>query len=104
MLTQDNANLLQQLKSGFKRTIKWNKYQSKETVLERNRYLDYLIDPSFQVVNTLFVLSFESNTSRTSYKMYYLPKIEIKNYNIMFDGRNFFDQPVKNNLRTYDNI
>ena len=54
--TQDNANLLQQLKSGFKRTISLNKYQSKVTIKAPNPYLDYLIDPNFQGVNKLFVL------------------------------------------------
>ena len=53
--TQDNAKLLQDLKSGFKRTINWKKYQSKVTMHEQNRYLDYLIDPSFQGVNRLFL-------------------------------------------------
>ena len=41
---------------------------------------------------------------RTRYKRYYLPQVEITNYNVLIDGRNFFDQPVKNNLRTDDNI
>ena len=89
--TQDNAKLLQQLKSSFKRTINWNKYQPKVTVQEQNRYLDYLIDPSFQVVNGIFVLLFENNTGRASYKRYYLPQVEIRDYNAMIDGRNFFD-------------
>ena len=44
-----------------------------------------------------FVLSFENNGDRASYKRCYLPKVEIKSYNAMIDGRNFFDQPVKNN-------
>ena len=35
---------------------------------------------------------------------YFLPTVEIKDNNIMIDGQTFFDQPVKNNLRTYDNI
>ena len=65
VLTQDNAKLLQQLKSGFKRTINWNKYQSK--LQEQNQYLGYLIDPSFQRVNRLFILSFGNNGGRTSY-------------------------------------
>ena len=53
--TQDNAKLLQQLKSGFKRTIDWNKYHSKTKPLNApNPYLDFLIDPSFQGVNSLF--------------------------------------------------
>ena len=53
------------LESGFKRTINWNKYQSKLADQTRNRYLDYLIDPRFQVVNRLFVLSFENKDDRT---------------------------------------
>ena len=71
---------------------------------ERNRYLDYLIDTSFQGVNRLFVLSFENNTDQASYKRHYLPSVEIKDFNVMIDGPKFLDQPVKNNLRTYDNI
>ena len=58
--TQDNSKLLQQLKAGFKRTINWNKYQSKKSTKAQNRYLDFLISPSFQGVNRLFVLSFEN--------------------------------------------
>ena len=55
LLTQDNAKLLEQLKSGFKTTINWNKYQSKVTIQAPNPYLDYLTDPIFQGVNRLFV-------------------------------------------------
>ena len=54
--TQDNAKLLEQLKSGFKRTINWNKYQSKVSTEIKKQYLDLLIDPSFQEANRLFVL------------------------------------------------
>ena len=102
--TQDNTKLLQQLKSGFKRTINWNKYQSKIATQGPNPYLDYLIDPSFQGVNRLFVLSYENITDRTVHTEYFLPKVEIKDHNVMINGQNFFDQAVKNNLRTYDNI
>ena len=56
---QDNVKLLEQLKCGFKRTINCNKHQSKKSTGKPNQYLDNLIDPSFQVVNRLFVLSFE---------------------------------------------
>ena len=104
LLTQDNAKLLQQFKSGFKRTSHWNKYQSKITAQERNRYFDYSNDPSFQRANKLFVLSFENNAFRKSYKRYYLLQVEIRGYNIFIDRRNFFDQQAKNNFRTYDNI
>ena len=88
--TQDNAKLLQQLKSGFKRTINWNKYESSVKTFAQNRYLNYSINPSFQGVNRLFVLSFENENDRTSHLTYYLPKVEIKEYNVMIDGKNFF--------------
>ena len=65
--TQDNAKLLQQLKSGFKRTINWNKYESNIKTFPQNRYLNPLINPSFQGVNRLFVLSFENEYDRTSH-------------------------------------
>ena len=64
--TQDNAKLLQQLKSGFKRVINWNKYLSKPELLAENTNLNHLAEPSFQRVNRLFVLAFENDTQRTS--------------------------------------
>ena len=99
--TQGNAKLLRQLKSGFKRTINWNKYQSSVKTYEQNRYLNHLVDPSFQGVNRLFVLSFENEDDRTSHSTYYLPKVEIKDYNVMIDAKNVFDQPINSNLKTY---
>ena len=57
--TQDNAKLLPLLKSGFKRTISWNKYLSKPELLAQNENLTHLIGPSFQDVKRLFVLVFE---------------------------------------------
>ena len=97
---QDNFKLLQQLKSGFKRVIGWNKYLSKPELLAQNPNLNHLLEPSFQGVNRLFVLAFENYTQRTSAKGYYLPNVEIKNYNVMINGKNFSDQPIKNNKVT----
>ena len=94
--TQENAKLLQQLKSGFKRAINWNKYWSKPELLAQNPNLNHLVDPSFQGVNRLFVLAFENDAQRTSAKRYYLPNVEIKDYNIVINGENFLDQPIKN--------
>ena len=102
--TKENAKLLQQLKSGFKRVINWNKYLSKPELLRRNTNLNYLIEPSFQEVNRLFILAFENDTQRTSHSSYCLPNVEIKNYNIVINGENFFDQSIKNKKITYDNI
>ena len=98
--TQENA----MLKSGFKRVINCNKYLSKPELLLQNPNLDHLVEASFQGVNRLFVLAFEDDAQRTAHDSYYLPIVEIKDYNIMINGENFFDQPIKNNKVTYNNI
>ena len=83
--TQDNAKLLPQLKSGFKRTINWNKYLRKPELLSQNPNLNLLVEPSFQGVNRLFVLTFEDNEQRTSNKGYYIPNVEIKDYSVLIE-------------------
>ena len=85
--TQDNSKLLHQLKYGFKRVITWNKYLSKPELLARNTNFNHLAKPSFQGVNRIFVLAFENNTQMTSAKGYYLPNLELKDCNIMIDGK-----------------
>ena len=102
--TQENTKFLQQLKSGFKRVTNWNKYLSKPELLAQNPNLNHLVEPSFQGINRLFVLAFENHDDRTSNDEYYLPTVEIKDYNIAINGENFYDQPIKNNKITYDNI
>ena len=69
-----------------------------------NPYLVYLINPNFQGVNRLFVLSFENKTDITVHTKCYLPIVEIKDHNVMINGQNFSDLPIKINLRKYDNI
>ena len=102
--TQDNAKCLSLLKSHFKRAINWNKHLSKPELLRRNPNLNHLAEPSFQGVNGLFVLAFKNDAQRTSNKIYYLPNVEMKDYNIIIDGKSSFDQPVKNIKVTYENI
>ena len=103
-LSAKNDNeLLEQLKSGFKRSIKWNKYMSQMSNQNKNN-LNYLIDPTFSNVNRLFVLSFENEDDRTSYNKYYLLDIEIKDYNVLIDGNAFFELPIKNIEETYEKI
>ena len=104
LLTEDNAKLLQRLKSGFNRTITWNKYLSKPELLPRNRNLNHLVEPSFKGVNRFFILAYKNDAQRTSAKGYYLPNVELKEYNVMINGENFFDQPVKDNKVTYERI
>ena len=102
--TKENTKFLQQLKSGLKRVINWNKYLSKPELLAQNPHNNRLVDPSFQGVNRLFVLAFEGDVQRIVHTGYYLPNVEIKDYNIMINGENFFDKPIKNNKVTYENI
>ena len=100
---ENDIKLLEQLKTGFKRTIKWNKYRSQMTIQPQNNNLNYLIDPTFTNVNRLFVLSFqriagENNTTkdrRDSFSHYYVPNVRIKDFNVLIDGKSFFDLPVK---------
>ena len=99
----DDNKLLWQLKTGFKRTIKWNKYRSKITNQTKTYKLNYLVDPAFSKVNRLSVLSFENEGDRTSYFKCYTPTVEIKDYHVAIDGKNFFDIPIKNKEQTYEN-
>ena len=66
--------------------------------------LNYLIDPTFNKVNRLFVLSFESEEDRTSFSNYYTPKGEVTDFNVLVDGESFFDVPVQNKEEAYVKI
>ena len=84
--------------------MSWNKYLAKPELLEQNANLDHLIKPSFQGINRLFVLAFENDKERTSNRRYYIPNVEIKDCNVMIDGKNFLDQPINSMIKTYENI
>ena len=76
----------------------WNKYRSEITTQTKNNNLDYLIDPTFRNINRLFVLSFKNGNddpSRDVFDKYYMPLVEIKDFNALIDNKPFFDQPVK---------
>ena len=100
---KNDIKLLEKLKSGFKRTIKWNKYRSQMTIQSNNNNLNYLIYPTFSNVNRLFVLSFErieenniKKDCRDSFSHYYVPNVQIKDFNVLIDGKSFFNLPIKN--------
>ena len=100
--TEDDNKLLEQQQLSFKRTIRWDKYRSEMTNQAKTNNLNYLIDPTFNKVNRLFVLSFENEDDRTSYSKYYTPKVEIKYVNVLIDGKSFLDVPIKNKEKTYE--
>ena len=104
-LSAENDNkLLGQLKTGFKRTIKWNKHRSQMSNQTKNNNLNYLIDLTFTNVNRLFVLSFENENDITSFSKYYVSKVEIKDFNVLIDGKPFFEIPVRNKEEAYKQI
>ena len=76
--TEDNAKLLVQFKSGFKRTISWDKYLPKPELIAQNANLNHLFQPSFEGVNSLFVLAFEDDAQWISNKRYYSSKFRNK--------------------------
>ena len=102
---ENDKKLLEQLKTGFKRTLKWNKHRSEMSNQARNNSLNYLIDPKFTNVNRLFVLSFKNDENddddddddddeiesvRASFKKYYVSKVEVKDFNVLIDVKPFF--------------
>ena len=115
--TKDNVNLTKQLNEGFKRSVYWNEYKSKiETKnADNNNVTRFPLDTSFQGVNRLFVLGFNDTTNndntdtnnrvkRNSYRKYFLPRVDITKYNILIDGKNFYDQPISDQIRKYDEV
>ena len=102
--TEDDNNFLEQLKSGFKRTIRWNKYRSEMTNQTKNNNLNYLIDLVFNKVNRLFVLLFQNEEKRTSFSKHYTPKVNIKYFIVLMEGKSFFHVPVKSKEEAYEKI
>ena len=103
---KDNTKLSKLLSEGSKRSIYWNKYK---IILKNynNEYIRERLDASFQGVNRLFVLAYASGdniTKENSYRKYFLPRLEIKNYNIEIDGRNFYDPPINDLIKQYNKI
>ena len=121
----NNNNLTKQLNDGFKRTICWNQYVSKpfpETPHKKTGITRFALDAALQGVNRLFVLAFEDTLSdeaayapaprnlvanrviRDRYRKYFVPRVDITSYNVLIDGRNFYNQPINDSIRKYNEI
>ena len=100
----DEIKLLTNLKSGFTREIKWKKYRSQMSTEAANNNLNILIDPTFTNVNRLFVLAYEDDADRQSFSQFYLPKVMVKDFNVIIDKLTFFDLPIKNEEEAYQKI
>ena len=110
--TKDNLNLTKQRHEEFKRPVYWNEYESKIETKEANNGngTRFPLDTSFHVVNRLFVLAFDNTNNgdkkveRNSHRKYFLPRVDITDYNVLIDGRNFYDQPMNDQIKKFDEI
>ena len=123
--TKDNTDLTKQISEGFKRTIYMNQYVSKpfpEIPHKRTGIPRFALDAAFQGVNRLFVLAFEDTRAdeaadapaprnlvanrviRDGYRKYFVPCVDITSCNVLIDGINFYDQPINDSIREYDEI
>ena len=100
----DEIELLTNLKSGFKREIIWHKYRSQMTIEAVNNILNILIDPTFTNVNRLFVLAYQNADDRQSFSQFYLPRVMVKDFNVIIDKLAFFDLPIKTEEEAYEKI
>ena len=100
----DEIKSLTNLKSGFKREIIWNKYRPQMSTEADNNNLNILIDPTFTNVNRLFVLAYQNADDRQSFYEFYLPKVMIKDFNVIIDKLAFFDLPIKTEEEAYEKI
>ena len=97
---EDNKDFIEQQNEGFRRSIYWNEYKTKE--INENADADVFkyisLDPSFQGVNRLFVMAYNranNQPTRNGQQKYYLPRIDLEKYNVIIDGRNFYDNPIE---------
>ena len=112
--TESNNKLSRLLSEGFERTVVWNKYNSKIEEINipanNNNFKRTTLDTSFQGISRLFAAAYKTddmqrnNDQALSRKRYYLPKVEIKDYNVLIDGENFYDQNVSSSIVRYKEL
>ena len=107
---EDNKDFIEQQNKGFQRSIYWNEYKAKSQTedLDAN-VLKYInLDPSFQGVNGLFVMAYnrlaaanDHQFNKDCQQIYYLPRNDLNKYNVIIDGRNFYDNPLESDIEKY---
>ena len=103
---EDNKDFIEQQNKGFQRSIYWNEYKTKEINedADANVFKYINLDPSFQGVNRLFVMAYNranGQPTRNGRRKYYLPRIDLEKYNVIIDGRNFYDNPIESDIEKY---
>ena len=112
LTSKDNINLTKQLTEGFKRSVYWNEYKTKIESTEANDQnpTRFYLYASFQGVTKLHVLTFDNTNAgangvkRNSYRKYFYPRVNLTNYNVLIDGRMFYDQSINDKIKKYDEI
>ena len=100
---EHNKDFIEQQNKGFQRSIYWNEYKRKEINedADANMFKYINLDPSFQGVNRLFVIAYnrvDGQPARNGQQKYYLPRISLNKYNVIIDGRNFYDNPIESDI------
>ena len=103
---EDNKHFIEQQNKGFQRSIYWNEYKTKEINenADANVFKYINLDPSFQGVNRLFVMAYNranGQPTTNGQRKYYLPRIDLEKYNVIIDGRNFYDNPIESDIENY---
>ena len=103
---EDNKDFIEQQNKGFQRSIYWNEYKTKEQTenADANSPMYISLDPSFQGVNRLFIMVYnrvDGQPTRNGQRKYYLPRIDLNKYNVIIDGRNFYDNPIESDIEKY---
>ena len=107
---EDNKDFVEQQNKGFQRSISWNKHKTKEQTenADANAVKYINLDPSFQGVNRLFLIAYSradnNQATRNGQQKYYLPRIDLKKYNVLIDGRNFYDNPIESDIEKYTEL
>ena len=103
---EDNKDFIEQQNKGFQRSIYWNEYKTKEINenADANVFKYINLDPSFEDVNRLFVMAYNRENgqpTRNGQQKYYLPRTDLEKYNVIIDGRNFYDNPIESDIEKY---
>ena len=109
--SKNSTKLVKLLEEGFKTPVYWNEFQRKieSRNLENNNLTRFHLD-AFLEVRRLFVVAFgntdndDKKVERNSHRKYFLPRVNIINYNVLIDGRNFYDQSANDQIKKYDEI
>ena len=103
---EDDEDFIEQQNKGLQRSIYWNEYKTKgqDKYADANNFKYISLDPSFEGVNRLFVMAYnrvDGQPTRNGQQKYYLPRIDLEKYNVIIDGRNFYDNPIESDIEKY---